>query len=150
MTEIATQPGPLAEAAQSAISIEQIRGLLQDATAYAAATRPVVLHTPAEPATVAHPGIAVTYPATLAEQAPPAPSRRLYTRPELIFAAGVTSAFSTVVAGVAAGVMSSPMPLAAGAVAGIGASVAAAVAMTGDDDRAQLKAWRERRGGGQR
>lgn len=153
-SEIITRAGAASPGGQPTLTLEQVRALLQDATAYAAATRPVVLHTPAEPATApqtAHPGITVTIPAATAEQTPPAPARRLYTRPELVFAAGVTSAVSTLAAGIAAAVTASPVPLAVAAVAGIGASVGAAVAMTGDDDRAQLRAWREqRRGGGQR
>ncbi|MBR7832793.1 hypothetical protein KDL01_05945 [Actinospica durhamensis] len=87
----------------------------------------------------------------MTEQAPPVPSRRLFTRPELIFACGFSAALSTVLAGIAASIMDSPMPFVAAAVGGIGTSVGAAVVMTGDDDRAQLKSWREyRRGGGQR
>jgi hypothetical protein len=135
------------------ISVSELRGLLRDAAALAAAQRPVVLHPATETApqtAPGHPGIAVTYPATMTEQASPLPSRRLYTRPEVVFAAGVTSAVSTLAAGIASAVTASPAPLAAAAVVGIGASVGAAVVMTGDDDRAQLKAWRERRRGGER
>jgi hypothetical protein len=139
-----------ASAPEPTLTVSELRGLLQDATALAAAQRPIVLHPAAEPATAAHPGVTVTYPATTVEQAPPAPSRRLYTRPEVVFAAGVTSAISTLAAGIASAVTASPAPLAIAAVVGIGASVGAAVVMTGDDDRAQLRAWRERRGGGAR
>lgn len=133
------------------VSISELRGLLQDATALAVAQRPIVLHAPTEAATApqtavaSHPGVTVTYPATALEQAQPGPARRLYTRAELVFACGVTSALSTVAAGVAAAVTASPMPLAVAAVVGIGTSVGAAVSMTGDDDRAQLCEYR--RGG---
>lgn len=156
MTEIATR-AETAAAAEPSLTVSQLRGLLQDAAALAATQRPIVLHAPAEAAPApqtalaGHPGITVTYPATTTEQLQPAPTRRLYTRPELVFAAGVTSAVSTLAAGIASAVTASPVPLAAAAVVGIGASVGAAVVMTGDDDREQLKNWREyRRGGGQR
>lgn len=152
MTELTTR-ADLAETEPS-LTVSQLRALLQDTAALAATQRLIVLHAPAEPATAVHtaaaghPGIAVTYPAAAVEQAQPAPLRRLYTRPEVVFAAGVTSAISTLAAGIASAVTASPVPLAAAAVVGIGASVGAAVVMTHDDDRAQLRAWRERRSGG--
>lgn len=138
-------------AAQPAMTLEQIRGLLQDATALAAAQRPVILRGPEAPTPApqtGHPGIHVTYPSVAAEQAQPGPARRLYTRAELVFACGAFGTVSTLTAGIASAVTSSPAPLAVAAVGGILASVGAAVVMTNDDDRAQLKSWRENRRGG--
>lgn len=132
----------------------QVAELLRAAADLERARRPIVLHAAPAPApavqtaVAAHPGIAVTYPAAPVDLEQHAPTRRLFTRAELVFACGVTSAISTLAAGIAAAVTASPAPLAAAAVVGIGASVGAAVTMTGDDDRAQLKAWRERGRGG--
>lgn len=139
--------------AEQGVTVDQVTALLRAAADYQRAARPIVLHTVAEPVPAAqtapaHPGVTVTYPAPALDLTPPAAARRLFTRAELVFACGVTSACSALVAGIAAAVTASPMPLAAAAVVGIGTSVGAAVTMTGDDDRAQLKAWRDYRRGG--
>ncbi|MBR7832792.1 hypothetical protein KDL01_05940 [Actinospica durhamensis] len=50
------------DTAEPTLTVSELRALLQDATAYATANRPVVLHAPAEPATApqtaaaGHPG----------------------------------------------------------------------------------------------
>lgn len=135
------------------LSVGQVAELLRAAADLERSRRPIVLHTAPAPATrtaAAHPGITVTVPAAPVDLEQHAPTRRLFTRAELVFACGVTSAISTLAAGIAAAVANSPMPLAAAAVVGIGTSVGAAVTMTGDDDREQLRAWRERRGGATR
>lgn len=138
---------------EPSLTVGQVAELLRAAADLERAKRPIVLHTAASPApavqtAAAHPGITVTYPAAADVAEQHAPTRRLFTRAELVFACGVTSAISTLAAGIAAAVAASPMPLAAAAVVGIGASVGAAVTMTGDDDREQLKNWRERGRGG--
>lgn len=144
---------PAAAGFEPSLSVSQVAELLRAAADLERAKRPIVLHTSPAPApavqtAVAHPGITVTYPTAAAVAEPSGPTRRLFTRAELVFACGVTSALSTLAAGIAAAVTASPMPLAVAAVVGIGTSVAAAVTMTHDDDREQLKAWREYRRGG--
>lgn len=147
-------PTTPAVVAEPMLSVSQLAEVLRAAADLERAKRPIVLHTAAAPAPAVqaavapHPGITVTYPTAPAAAEQHAPTRRLFTRAELVFACGVTSALSTLAAGIAAAVTASPMPLAAAAVVGIGASVGAAVTMTGDDDREQLKNWRERGRGG--
>lgn len=152
--EIITRADAARPTVEPTMTVGQLTDLLRAAADLERAQRPIVLRGPEVPATATqtgHPGITVTYPATTTEQAQPAAARRLYTRAELVFACGAFGAVSTLTAGIASAVTSSPMPLAVAAVGGILASVGAAVTMTGDDDRAQLKSWREnRRGGGQR
>lgn len=146
-------PASSGAAGEPSLTVGQVAELLRAAADYQRAARPIVLHTGAEPvpapqAAPAHPGIAVTYPAPALDLTPPAAARRLFTRAELVFACGVSSACSVLVGGVAAAFAASPFPLFVAAVCGLFTSVAAAVVMTNDDDRAQLKAWRESRRGG--
>lgn len=148
-------------ATEPTLTVSQLTDLLTAAADLERAQRPVILRGPEVPATATlagnlpasvssagHPGIHVTYPSVAAEQAQPGPARRLYTRAELVFACGAFGTVSTLTAGIASAVTSSPAPLAVAAVGGILASVGAAVVMTNDDDRAQLKSWRENRRGG--
>lgn len=142
------------QGAEPVLSVSQVTELLRAAADLERARRPIVLHTGAEPvpaphaAPAPHPGISVTVPAATLDLTPPAPARRLFTRAEMVFACGVTSALSTVAGGIAAALVHSPAPLAAASVGGLLASLGAAVAITGDDDRDQLRAWRECRRGG--
>ena len=154
MTEIATG----AERAQTdtteepRFSVSELRALLQDATAYAAAQRPIVLHAPAEPAraTLAgnlpasvgpagHAGITVAVPAAPTEETP----ERRYSIHELVGHCGMAVAGTGFITAILLAVAGSPdIPTAAVAgVAGLAVSFGAAVTGTNADDRAQAASW---------
>lgn len=141
--EIITAGHAPADTASPTLTLDQVRALLQDATAYAAATRPVVLHAPA-PAPQTHPGITVTVPAAQpAPGAAAAPDKRRYTLPELLAAAGlaVAGVSTATLAGLAVTGSGGMADAGIAAVAGLLTAGGAAVAGTRDDDQAQAQAW---------
>lgn len=76
MTEIITRQGVTpGAAAEPSLTLSQMTALLQAATDYAKAQRPVVLHGPAQPATAPqtaqHPGVDIRIPAAPAVAAQP-------------------------------------------------------------------------------
>ncbi|MBR7832460.1 hypothetical protein KDL01_04280 [Actinospica durhamensis] len=137
------------DTAEPTLTISELRALLRDATAYAAAQRPIVLHAPAEPVTATqtapagHAGITVAVPAATAIQ--DAPERR-YSIHELVGHCGMAVAGTGFITAILLAVAGSPdiTTAAVAGVAGLAVSFGAAVTGTNADDRAQAASWAKR------
>ena len=142
MSEIITRQGVLPE---PSLTLTQLQGLLKDAAAYEAAKRPIVLHTPAEPATAtqtAPQATTVTLPAGTVQSGPRRVSR-LYVRSELsffmFFGIGLSGALS-------AALTENPLPGALVLLGIIGGGISLAASNRDHDDHQAVNGCRARHG----
>lgn len=143
MTEIIVRPtdfpaASLTDSPEPTLTLSQVRALLADVAAVERASRPIVLHTPAEPATAPHAApavapVAVTIPGARLDG--PRHVSRLFFRSEVIAYCGVFAGATAAACGLASLFTTSPMVWGVAALAGMLVSFGAAAVANHAHDR---------------